>query len=148
MDFPATTLHVRTDDLLKASPHLAPWRPAVWITQQLSDAELVTLAMRQTVLGFRPDGSAMSAPTCNIFPYVPERPSCNKLLRNAADLLRQMTRTLAVDTSVAVTCGSWPPLPSNADDHGRPSNVRPGQMGRVRLLRQPQALLLGGFGRT
>ncbi|MGW9029038.1 IS982 family transposase, partial [Streptomyces sp. NPDC055722] len=29
LDSLATALYVKTDDLLKASPHLAPWRPAV-----------------------------------------------------------------------------------------------------------------------
>jgi hypothetical protein len=38
-------MYVKTDDLLKASPYLARWRPAVGITLKLSDAELVTLAV-------------------------------------------------------------------------------------------------------
>lgn len=45
-------LYDRTDDPLKASPHLAPCRPAVGITQQLTDAALVTLATMQAMLGF------------------------------------------------------------------------------------------------
>src|ERR1019366_3931443 len=44
MDTLATALYVRTDDLLKDSPQLARWRPAVGIDPALSDAELVTLA--------------------------------------------------------------------------------------------------------
>ncbi|MFI2370124.1 IS982 family transposase, partial [Streptomyces sp. NPDC018833] len=32
LDSLATALYVKTDDLLKDSPHLAPWRPAVGIT--------------------------------------------------------------------------------------------------------------------
>ncbi len=52
LDSLATALYVKTDDLLKASPHLAPWRPAVGIAPQLTDAELVTLAMMQAMLGF------------------------------------------------------------------------------------------------
>jgi hypothetical protein len=43
----ATALYVRTDDLLKARPQRAPWRPAVGISPQISDAELVTLAVLQ-----------------------------------------------------------------------------------------------------
>ena len=53
---PSTTgrpaLYVTTDDLLKRAPHLAPWRPAVGIATKLSDAELVTLAVMQALLGF------------------------------------------------------------------------------------------------
>jgi hypothetical protein len=52
LDTLATALFVKTDDLLNSSPQLAPWRPAVGITPQLSDAELVTLAMMQAILGF------------------------------------------------------------------------------------------------
>ncbi|MFF7679020.1 hypothetical protein [Actinacidiphila glaucinigra] len=52
IDTLATALYVRVDDLLKDSPHLAPWRPAVGITPRLSDAELVTLAVMQALLGY------------------------------------------------------------------------------------------------
>ncbi|MEV0054348.1 hypothetical protein AB0H34_28065 [Saccharopolyspora shandongensis] len=52
LDSLATSLYVKTDDLLKAAPHLAPWRPAIGIAPQLTDAELVTLAMMQAMLGF------------------------------------------------------------------------------------------------
>jgi hypothetical protein len=52
LDTLATALYVRTDDLLKESPQLAPWRPGTGITPRLSDAELVTLAVMQALLGF------------------------------------------------------------------------------------------------
>ncbi|MEV7969881.1 hypothetical protein AB0O34_28450 [Sphaerisporangium sp. NPDC088356] len=52
LDFLATALYSKTDYLLKDSPQLAPWRPTVGIAPQLSDAELVTLAMMQAMLGF------------------------------------------------------------------------------------------------
>ena len=52
LDTLATALYVRTDDLLKESPQVAPLRPAVGIKPQLSDAELVTLAVLQALLGF------------------------------------------------------------------------------------------------
>jgi hypothetical protein len=48
----ATALYVRTDDLLVAAPDLAPWRPKVGIKPRLTDAELVTLAVMQALLGF------------------------------------------------------------------------------------------------
>lgn len=52
LDSLATALYVKTDDLLKGLPQFRPWRPAVGIAPQLSDAELVTLAMMQAMLGF------------------------------------------------------------------------------------------------
>jgi hypothetical protein len=47
LDTLATALYVRTDDLLKTCPQYAPWRPSVGISPELSDAELVTLAVPQ-----------------------------------------------------------------------------------------------------
>ena len=45
LDTLATALYVKTDDLLKDSPQLAPWRPDVGIGPKLGDAELVTLGV-------------------------------------------------------------------------------------------------------
>jgi hypothetical protein len=44
--------HVTTDDLLKAFPEIAPPRPAVGTQVQLSDAELITLAVMQALEGY------------------------------------------------------------------------------------------------
>jgi hypothetical protein len=52
LDTLATALYVRTDDLLKAAPDRAPWRPAIGIVPKISDAELVTLAAMQALLGY------------------------------------------------------------------------------------------------
>ncbi|MFJ8444459.1 IS982 family transposase, partial [Kitasatospora griseola] len=52
IDTLATALYVQTDDLLKSSPQLAPWRPKVGLAPKLADAELVTLAVMQALLGF------------------------------------------------------------------------------------------------
>jgi hypothetical protein len=43
LDTLATALYVRTDDVLKTCPERVPWRPAVGISPELSDAELLTL---------------------------------------------------------------------------------------------------------
>jgi hypothetical protein len=51
LDTRATALYVKIDDLLKTAPYLAPWRPVVGIAPKLSDAELVTLAVMQALLG-------------------------------------------------------------------------------------------------
>ena len=52
LDTLATALYVRVDDLLKSHPERAPWRPRVGIAPKLADAELVTLAVMQALLGF------------------------------------------------------------------------------------------------
>jgi hypothetical protein len=103
LDSLATALYVKTDDLLKDSPHLAPWRPAVGIAPKLTDAELVTLAMMQAMLGFTSEARWLRHARShlrNLFPYLPQQPGYNKRLRKAADLLRRVTRLLATDTSV------------------------------------------------
>jgi hypothetical protein len=80
-----------------------PWRPAVGIAPQLTDAELVTLAMMQAVLGFTSEAKCLRHARSHLrhlFPYLPKQPGYNKRLRKAAELLRRMTRLLATDTSV------------------------------------------------
>lgn len=102
LDSLATALYVKTDDLLKDSPHLAPWRPAVGIAPQLTDAELVTLAMMQAMLGFTSEAKWLRharAHLRHLFPYLPKQPGYNKRLRKATELLRRVTRVLATDTS-------------------------------------------------
>jgi DDE family transposase len=103
LDTLATALYVTTDDLLKEYPDLAPWRPAVGIAPLLTDAELVTLAMMQALLGFTSEARWLRharAHLQHLFPYLPQQPGYNKRLRKAAELLRKVTRMLATNTSV------------------------------------------------
>ncbi|MEY9837994.1 hypothetical protein ABH941_003228 [Streptacidiphilus sp. EB103A] len=103
LDSIATALHAKTDDLLKDSPQFGPGRPAVGIAPQLSDAELVTLAMMQAMPGFTSEARWLrhaSAHLRHLFPYLPQQPGYNKRLRKAADLIRRVIRTLARDTTL------------------------------------------------
>jgi hypothetical protein len=52
LDTLATALYVTIDDALQAAPELRPWRPAVGIAPKLTDAELLTLAVMQALLGY------------------------------------------------------------------------------------------------
>lgn len=47
----ATALYVTVDDLLKDHPKVLPPRPQVGITAVTSDAEIITLAVVQALLG-------------------------------------------------------------------------------------------------
>lgn len=99
----ATALYVKTDDLLKSSPQLAPYRPDVGIAPQLSDAELVTLSVMQAMLGFTSERKWLRHARYHLrhlFPYLPQQPSYNKRLRKAADLTRNTTRLLSTDTTL------------------------------------------------
>jgi hypothetical protein len=103
LDTLATALYVRTDDLLKESPQLAPLRPAVGIAPQLSDAELVTLAVMQALLGFTSEARWIRhahAHLGHLFPYLPQQPGYNKRLRAARGLIRHCARILAASTSL------------------------------------------------
>jgi hypothetical protein len=103
LDTLATALYVRTDDLLKESPQLAPWRPAIGITPRLSDAELVTLSVMQALLGFTSEARWLRHARVHLrhlFPYLPQQPGYNKRLRGAAQLIRHAIRALAAGTAV------------------------------------------------
>src|SRR6266536_3397152 len=127
LDTLATALYVTTDDLLKTAPHLAPWRPAVGIAPKLSDAELVTLAVMQALLGFPSEARWLRyarAHLGHLFPYLPKQPGDNKRLRAAADLLQWVIRALASDTTFGPTTCGWPTPPRwNAAAHVRPPSA-------------------------
>jgi hypothetical protein len=103
LDTLATALYVRADDLLKESPQMAPWRPAVGLSPQLSDAELVTLAVLQALLGFTSEARWIRharAHLRHLFPYLPQQSGYNKRLRAARGLILACTRALAASTSL------------------------------------------------
>ncbi len=102
LDTLATALYVKTDDLLKESPQLAPCRPDVGIDPKLSDAELVTLAVMQALLGFTSEARWLRharAHLRHLFPYLPQQPGYNKRLRAAGPMIRHCIRVLAAGSS-------------------------------------------------
>jgi hypothetical protein len=103
VDTLATALYVRTDDLLKQYPDLAPWRPQTGLHPRLSDAELVTLAVMQALLGFTSEARWVRhahAHLGHLFRYLPGQPGYNRRLRAAAGLVTALIRLLAADTSL------------------------------------------------
>jgi hypothetical protein len=103
LDTLATALYVKIDELLKAAPQLAPWRPTVGIAPKLSDAELVTLAVMQALLGFTSEARWLrhaDRHLRHLFPYLPGQSGYNKRLRRAAGLLRHAIRAIASDTAL------------------------------------------------
>ena len=103
MDTLATALYARTDDVLKASPQLAPWRPEAGIEPQLSDAELVTLAVMQALLGYTSEARWLRHARKHLrdlFPYLPQQPGYNKRLRRMAGTIGVLIGVLARDTSL------------------------------------------------
>jgi hypothetical protein len=103
LDTLATALYVKIDELLQQAPQLAPWRPTVGIAPKLSDAELVTLAVMQALLGFTSEARWLRHADHHLrhlFPYLPRQAGYNKRLRGAAMLLRHAIRAIASDTSL------------------------------------------------
>jgi len=103
IDTLATALYVRTDDLLRQYPDLAPWRPKVGLQPQLTDAELVTLAVMQALLGYTSEARWVRharARLRHLFPYLPGQSGYNRRLRAAAALITTLIRVLAADTSL------------------------------------------------
>ena len=103
LDTLATALYVKTDDLLKNSPQLAPWRPDVGIGPSLSDAELVTLAVMQALLGFTSEARWLRHARehlRHLFPYLPQQSGYNKRLRRMAATTGLLIAALARDTTL------------------------------------------------
>jgi hypothetical protein len=103
LDTLATALYARIDDTLKARPQLAPWRPKVGIAPKLSDAELLTLAVMQSLLGFAHEARWLRharSHLTHLFPYLPGQSGYNKRLRRSVTQVQAMIRLLASDTDV------------------------------------------------
>jgi hypothetical protein len=103
LDTLATALYVRIDDLLKSHPERAPWRPRVGIAPQVTDAELVTLAVMAALLGFTSERRWLRfarEQLRTLFPYLPEQPGYNKRLRRLVATIGWLTGALARDTTL------------------------------------------------
>jgi hypothetical protein len=148
IDTLATALYVKTDDLLKQRPDLAPWRPKIGLQPRLTDAELVTLAVMQALLGYASESRWLRyarAHPGHLFGYLPGQPGYNRRLRAAAGLITTMIRLLAADTSLwtdDVRVADSTPVECGRSRENSQA-LGPGRMGRIRILRQPFALLLG-----
>ena len=103
LDTLATALYVTIDETLPASPELAPWRPAVGIAPKLTDAELLTLAVLQALLGHVSEARWLRSARKHLrglFPYLPGQSGYSKRLKAAAPQLRSFIRALACDTGL------------------------------------------------
>jgi hypothetical protein len=103
LDTLATALYVRVDDLLKAHPSHAPWRPRVGIAPKITDAELITAAMMQAMLGFTCETRWLrywDQHLRHLFPYRPQQPGYNKRLRKLAATIGWLISRLAQETSL------------------------------------------------
>ena len=103
LDTLATALYVRTDDLLKTHPERVPARPKVGINPKISDAELVTLAVMQALLGHTSEARWLRytrAHLRHLFRYLPQQPGYNKRLRRLGATIGWLVGMLGRDTSL------------------------------------------------
>jgi Transposase DDE domain len=91
-----TGLYVKIDEYLGRSAR--PGRPP-----KLSDAELLTLAVAQVLLGVRSEARWLRFVPRHLpgaFPYLPRQSGYNKRLRAAVPLIKRLIRVLAADTDL------------------------------------------------
>lgn len=96
LDTLLTALYVKIDDDLGLVRRLG--RPP-----RLTDAELITLAVAQALLGIASETRWLRTVALRLpgaFPYLPGQSGYNKRLRRAEPLIRQATRLLAADTDL------------------------------------------------
>jgi hypothetical protein len=104
LDTLATALYVITDDLLTAHPERVPLRPRVGIAPQISDAELLTLAVMQALLGYTSEARWLRYARTHLlpmFPQLPQQPGYNKRLRKLATTMAWLVRVLGAQTGIA-----------------------------------------------
>ena len=148
LDTLATALYVRTDDLLKTCPEWAPWRPAIGIFPRISDAELVTLAVMQALLGFVSEARWLRyarAHLRHLFPYLPGQSGYNKRVRKLAATMCRLIRMLASrhePVGRRRVAGGFHPRRVRPVKGDR-TPLGPGRMRRIPLLRLPFPLFLG-----
>jgi len=103
LDTLATALYVTTDDLLRAHPERVPARPKIGITPRTSDAEILTLAVMQALLGFTSETRWLRYARKNLldmFPNLPLQSGYNKRLRKLANTMSWLISELGRQTSI------------------------------------------------
>ena len=104
LDALAVALYVTIDDLLDSHPDRTPHRPPGGFSPQISDAELLTLAVMASLL-------QISSERCwlrhahshlrHLFSYLPQQSGYNKRLRHLAATMSWLTGQLGSRVSVA-----------------------------------------------
>ncbi|MDO4901044.1 IS982 family transposase [Actinomyces sp.] len=99
----ATALYVTVDDLLKAHPEITPPRPRVGICPRTSDAEIITLAVMQALLGHTSERRWLRHARKHyrgMFPHLPGQSGWNKRLRALTSTMSWVITALARATSI------------------------------------------------
>src|SRR5271169_5569013 len=87
LDTFVTALYVTIDDALRMRPELRPWRPRIGLAPKISDAELITLAVLQALLGFTSETRFLRHARVHLV-LVPLHPHAERLQQAAAQVRR------------------------------------------------------------
>ena len=149
LDTLATALYVNTDDLLKASPERAPWRPRVGIApadqrrragHPGGDAGPAAVHQRGPLAAPRPRSPAapvpLPAPAARL-----QQAAAHAWPPPSSWLIGVLARDTSLWTDDVWVVDSTPVECARSREAARA--LGPGRLGRVRLLRQPLPLLLG-----
>lgn len=104
LDTLATALYVITDDLLRAHPERVPARPKGSFEPRTNDAEMLTLAVMQAVLGYPSEARWLRYAHRHLgelFPSLPLQPGYNKRLRKLAYTMTWLIGQLGRQVSIA-----------------------------------------------
>ena len=104
LDTLATALYVTTDDLLRAHPERVPARPKIGLRPRTSDAEMLTLAVMQALLGYTNETQWLRYARKHLlamFPTLPLQSGYNKRLRKLAATMSWLVGELGRQTSIA-----------------------------------------------
>jgi hypothetical protein len=115
LDTLVIALLVKIDDALQHAPELRRWRPAVGIAPKLTDAELLTLAVMQALLGYVSEASWLRYARTHrhgLFPYLRRQQAAARgvptaqLLHSALAVDTELWRdTVWVADSTPIECG-------------------------------------------
>ncbi len=121
---------------------------ALGITPKISDAELVTLAVMQSLLGHTSERRWLRYARANLlrmFPDLPGQSGYNKRLRKLVDTMSPLVSMLGADTQIADddlwVVDSTPVECGRSRETAKRSDVA--RMGQIRLLRLPLQILVG-----
>jgi len=103
LDDLAIALYVTCDDLLRAHPERVTPSPPGGFCARISDAEMLTLAVLQALLGHGSERRWLRYARANLlgmFPTLPRQSGYNKRLRALAPTMAWLTATLAAMTGI------------------------------------------------
>jgi hypothetical protein len=145
LDTLVTALYVKIDDMLVKDRR--PGHPV-----RLSQSELVCLAVAQALLGFHSEHRWIRFAICHLrdcFPYLPHQPGCNKRLRAALPLVKQVIRDLAADSDFWLdTVWIADSTPADCGARGPRSSARTWPGGRTTAIAPLIPAGSGGCGCT